>query len=218
MLDQRRQAGWRLIENADADAQGDRLGCGEALNGSFMELFAQHVAQTHDSLLGRVPQQNHEFIAAQPGRYRACGQYQTNHLAQCNQQSVARRMPVQIVDQLEIIDIDQQQSTRTGGGDLVQQTWRPRLEGAPVIHGGQWVPCGQPLYPFFSAVAHGTGHRQCNQHDRHHPFDQGNLDNPAPEDGKVYQRARNERRYHLGEVKQAMPQQHIAQLRRSGTQ
>ncbi|MNP50764.1 hypothetical protein D3C76_1450470 [compost metagenome] len=123
-------------------------------------------------LIRGVAQQDHELVTAQPRRQCTVGQDRTNHVAQRDQQSIARRMAVQVVDLFEIVDIDQQQGAGARWRDVFEQTRCPYFEGAAVVQGGQRIARGQPGDALFAPVAFGTGHGQGNQHDRHRALDQ----------------------------------------------
>ncbi|MNV57555.1 hypothetical protein D3C71_1498940 [compost metagenome] len=96
-----------MVEQVGADAKGDRLRRRHRLACILLELLAQQSTQLHDPLAARTTQQNDELITTQPRGQRALGQHRANHLAQGNQQAVPCNMPVQVVDQLEVVDVDQ---------------------------------------------------------------------------------------------------------------
>lgn len=107
LLYQGAQAGRTLVEQGAANAQGHRIRRGECLGSRFVKTLTQDAAHLNDSLARRIAQQDHEFIAAKPGCHRAIGQDRTNHLAEHDQQPVARRVPIKVIDRLEVVDIDQ---------------------------------------------------------------------------------------------------------------
>ena len=101
---------------------------------------------------------------------------------------------------------------RPRAADVLQQARRAHFQGAAVVQRGQRIAGGQPGHALLAAVTLGAGHRQRDQHDRHRPFHQRNLDDRAAEGREVDQRARHQRRQRLAQVEQPVQQQHVAQL------
>ncbi len=126
-----------------------RLGIGQAHAGSGR----QHQVAQHD----RIPQgvqeafgdiagqgrlrEDDELVTAQPGHQAVNPGGRDQPIPQTQQEGVTHVVPVRVVDLLELIDVDQQQTDRAPRTRLGEGT----LEAAPVGQSGQRIVLGQML-------------------------------------------------------------------------